>query len=170
MQDLIQKQALGTKTMKKSITEKERRWLLKSKPQLKYDDSLYITQVYLDGYRYRQSFSFSSGSTSYEKIKKVSIGIGHNEEIDIEDISEKDFLEARKKSEKIISKIRNVYTTKKHTFEIDIFENLNLIIMEIEGVEMADKINFPEKIKDSIVMEITGLKEFSNFNLAEKTK
>ena len=56
---------------------------------------------------------------------------------------------------------------KNQYFEIDIYpENDKTAIMEIELTKEDQKINFPKFIK--IIKEVTGDKEYLNFNLASK--
>ena len=147
------------------MIEKERRWLLKRLPNINFNEIIPITQFYIDGYRYRASSQISGGDC-YEKIKKVSIGIGHNEEIEIEQISKETFFDLFANRERSISKQRFVFFNEKHKFEIDEFENMNLTIMEIEGIELTDIIDFPPEIEKEIIMEITGFKQLNNYNLA----
>ena len=40
--------------------------------------------------------------------------------------------------------------------------------MEVELDDINQEINFPEEIKNNIIMEVTGIKELSNFALAEE--
>lgn len=150
--------------MKKNETEKERRWLLKNKPRLKYDAIIKITQFYIDGYRYR--CSDNKGNLTYESLKKVAIGIGHNEEVDIKTITPTEWQEKLPAAERIIKKVRYVKKFQNNTFEVDVLTSINLILMEIEGVEMSDVIDFPPEIQKELIMEVTGFKELSNYNLA----
>lgn len=151
----------------KHITEKERRWILRKKPFIEWHKELHITQYYIDGIRYRRTFDIAEGILTYEKIKKVSIAPGHNEEIDIEEISCEIWEGKEGQAERTISKSRFVYEANGLKFELDEFDFLNLIILEIEGVELEDKIEFPTEIQNEVVFEITGIKEFNNYNLAK---
>lgn len=153
--------------MSKKVTEKERRWLLKNIPQLKFDSRIEIVQGYFDGLRFRSSLE--KGKFTYEKIKKVSIGVGHNEEIDIEELTLEQWKEVYPKFERIMFKTRYVIERNGHKFEVDAPGEISIVMLEIEGVEMNDVINFLPEIKSEIIMEITGIKELSNYNLAEET-
>lgn len=151
--------------MSLNVTEFERKWLLKKKPKIKFDSKILIIQFYLDGLRYRSSYYNNKGT--YEKIKKVSIGIGHNEELNCEQITSKEWWKNYKLAEKVITKTRFIKNSNGLKFEIDIFSKLSLIMMEVEDVQLTDSIAFPTEIEKEIIMEVTGLKEFNNYNLAD---
>ena len=66
-----------------------------------------------------------------------------------------------------INKTRTVVKYKGHKFEIDKYNGINIIILEVELNDINDKINFPKYIEKEILYEVTGIKEFSNKKLAE---
>ena len=73
------------------------------------------------------------------------------------------------KDVKKISKYRHVLTVGR-TFEIDCFRDMQLIVLEIELEDANDLIRdiyIPNWLKDEIIVEVTGMKEFSNYNLAK---
>jgi CYTH domain-containing protein len=148
----------------KKVTEKERRWLLKQLPELQWDQVIEIIQIYVDGFRYR--CSLEKGKLTYEKIKKVAIGIGHNEEIDVEEITLEQWQEVLPFAERFMQKTRYVKNQNGYKFEIDVPTKIRLVMLEIEGVEMTDIINFPVEISFYLIMEVTGIKELNNYNLA----
>ena len=153
--------------MTKNKIEKERRFLLKRLPKLDYESRIEIVQFYIDGYRYRRSFDCTKNRAKYEKIKKISLGIGINSEEEIEEIPYQVFNELRRFGDREISKVRCIIENANHTFEIDVFYDMSLVILEIENVDIDKVIGFPPKIEDEILMEITENKNFSNYELAK---
>jgi CYTH domain-containing protein len=69
---------------------------------------------------------------------------------------------------KKISKIRRIKNIDNLVWEIDTFER-NVIIAEVEllSIEDLDKVILPNKIKDVLIGDITGVKEYSNFFMAK---
>lgn len=162
--------------------EIERRFLLKDTPNHKYIDEAEryrIHQFYLkptheiEGViRYRMTCSLAVSKVGierrYEKIIKTKIEKGVNKESDIKIISEKEFEEAQKSAIKVIYKVREVYSYNGLKFEVDDFKNPKLVICEVELKQIDQEIIFPDFIKELILLEITGMDQFSNYNLANK--
>ena len=146
--------------------EKERKFLLKRLPSLEPSEQIFILQYYKDGYRYRMSKPSSSIKNIFEKIKKVKAAKGHNKELEIEEISSETFW-VNKSGCISISKRRLVYLYDNKKFEVDDFLDLKLVMLEVEDVELSEKINFPPEIKSVLLLEVTGNDQFDNFNLAE---
>ena len=92
-----------------------------------------------------------------------------HEEIEIE-IPEKTFWKRFRetKNRKGINKTRFVYKYKGLKFEIDRFKNMHLVVMEIELKNINQKINFPDFIKEEIILEVTELRELGNYSLSGK--
>jgi len=67
-----------------------------------------------------------------------------------------------------IRKIRHIKEEGNLKWEIDFFQTCELVIAEIEIPTEDYDLKIPEYIKDNLIMEITGMKEFSNYNLADK--
>ena len=155
--------------------EIERRILLKKLPYLEYDEIHEINQYYGPTGRLRRVEIFDpkknsdSGIVKYIRTVKTLISDGVNEE-DEEELSKKQFYLEVKNCEKHISKKRFIKNIGKYKWEIDIFSNFHLIIAEIEvkTKEELRSVNIPSFIKENMILDITGLKEFSNFILAEK--
>lgn len=151
----------------KEKLEKERKFLLKKIPTLITPNHiLHITQCYKDGYRYRLTRS-QNAEPVYEKIKKKKLSNGINSETEITEIDFPTFYMAKNTANKEISKRRFVYEFENKVFEMDVFDDLNLIILEVEGVELDEVIRFPPEINSVIIMEVTGNEKFDNFNLAD---
>ena len=147
--------------------EKERKFLMKNFPNNKPDKILLITQKYdSEGYRYRETLTFNNDIPEYvhEKIKKVKVDKGINHETEIETISREQYLKA--KCDKTISKERHIFNYEGKVFELDHFYRNSLIILEVENVDIDEEINFPDFLKKRILIEVTGMPEFDNINLA----
>lgn len=143
--------------------EKERKWLLKRLPgKLDVYEYDFIEQIYTDEFRFRK-YHRSTGRIEYEKVIKKKLGIGVNEEEHFP-CSEAEYLAAR--GPKVHKKRYYLKLNDGLLAEIDIFLNAYLMIMEIENVELTDIIDFPDYIKDCILMEVTEFPQFSNKNLA----
>lgn len=144
--------------------EKERKWLLKRFPG-KQDafDYDFIEQIYTDDFRYRK-YTNSTGEEKYEKIIKKRVDIGVNEEEHFP-CTKEEYLAAR--GPKVHKKRHYLHLDNDLFAEIDIFLNSYLMIMEVENIEIKDEINFPNYIKNCILMEVTEFPQFSNKNLAK---
>ncbi len=55
-------------------------------------------------------------------------------------------------------------------YEIDVFDKFSLIIAEIELPDLNFDFHLSDNLKKCIIYELTGIKEFSNINLAEPLK
>lgn len=153
--------------------EIERRFLLKRIPKdliaIKF---LSIVQYYdkENGIRYRETQDRGTLERKWEKIKKSTLGFGINEEVDLPITEEVFYKEiALLKWKPRISKRRIVYKFIDYpqTFEVDIFEDMALVICEVELKETYELIVFPPEIQKEIIKEITGEIRFSNMHLAE---
>ena len=159
--------------------EIERKFLLKNLPDLKYDKISYIEQYYLeqgDGYSDRVRRSDYGESVKYTRTIKQRISERTQSEEEIK-ISKKEFKELKTKSISVVQKYRHVINFGDYKWEIDKFENINLVIAEIEIVtddhvdDYVDEINhldLPKFIKENLIMEVSDFKPFSNKRLAIK--
>ena len=191
----IRPKALKPIQKTKTGREIERRFLLKALPKtaLKFNP-VHITQYYIDQktgrIRIRESHQtkmvstrsgdhesgkiFANTTSKYDITKKVRIRDGVYDET-ITWVSEKRYKRLVPKAHKMISKLRyEVPCTmqgKKLKWEIDVFKSpLHLIIVEIEIPKEGFKIKIPKYLKDLIVMEITSIKEMTNYALAEQIR
>jgi CYTH domain-containing protein len=151
--------------------ERERRWLLRKMPSVAYFNVLEITQHYMqnasENYRLRRTKDTHTGKVTYHYTKKRKIGRGLSSEIERE-ITEKSYRLRMYRSSKIssIRKRRHLYKTDDHVFEIDKFEDVRLIIMEIEFPTEETFVLMPKRIKSEVILEVTDIPEFSNFALS----
>lgn len=161
---------------KKINLEIERKFLLKKLPtemlaKTKHE-VLNITQYYLmiDGIWQRFRISQSAKETKYIHTIKHSLEPGVFQE-DEREMSKAEFtktLGANKNGAKVMEKFRYVVKFKGLKFEMDVYKNLNLVTLEVELPKIDHVYKTPPAISKMILMELTGMKQFSNFNLSEK--
>jgi len=161
----------------KEVKEIERRFLMKKLPSfpVQWDKIYGISQYYLhDGdlvKRVRQKIDLTDWPNnvheSYEYLHKIQKGIGEYVEMH-EDIDQLKFEELSNKVFKGLYKQRYVHFANGFHFEFDEIDGTNLTILEVELEDINQEIIFPQEIKDLIIMEVTGIKELSNFALATK--
>jgi CYTH domain-containing protein len=152
----------------KTFKEIERKFLLKRFPRLERINTVYqIEQWYhSDGYRYRYQVETPTGDIQIFKTKKTNISKGVNQEEEIT-LTQEEFNELNLSNSLHINKTRTVIKYRGLKFEIDKYNGINIIILEVELKDINDKINFPKYIEKEILYEVTGIKEFSNKKLAE---
>jgi len=152
----------------KTFKEIERKFLLKRFPKLDKINSVYQIQQWYhhDGYRYRHQVEIPSGDVVIYKTKKTNISKGVN--MEEETTLTLDELNAIDLSNSLsIKKIRTVVKYKGLKFEIDKYEGINIVILEVELDDLEQKINIPKYIEKEILYEVTGIKEFSNKSLSD---
>lgn len=156
-------------------TEIERRFLLKRLPNgLRWDDILEITQAYLsnidDSIVERIRYTIKKHKTpddekwyhtTKERISDMSVReiekeIGLTEYHELWDTKKKRFITKDRYIKKVEDNLK---------WEIDIFDNL--IIAEIEIPNEDYDLKIPEWLEPFVLMEITGMYQFSNSNLAQ---
>lgn len=171
--------------MNKDGLEIERRFLLAKMPNLSRQKEVkkyYILQTYIQTenhnqvYRLRWELEKKAGQESkvlcYRTTKEeVSHGITKECEVVISINEYFEEIRGAKKNNKIIgnvSKNRTKVKTEQGFWEIDEFEELSLIIAEIELDKLDDLKKLPYFIEKNKIMEITGIREFSNYSLSKK--
>lgn len=157
--------------MEKKI-EIEKRLLLKGLPAIIFDEIHTITQWYTPNGRLRQSniMICKTGETRLEYIKTIKTAIDSVQAYEQEsEMKEYDFILGKASATKCLRKTRYVKYVDGLKWEIDVF-SFKLVIAEIEvkSIEDLDKIEIPDYIKKLLIKDITGIKEFSNFNLADE--
>jgi CYTH domain-containing protein len=111
------------------------------------------------------------GSGSHNHTIKKNISKLENIE-DESDISEKEYLDFKfrcslSNDSKFIKKVRHIYPQNDLFWEVDEFDNgYQLIIAEIEIPIKTFKLKIPDFIKKVCLLEVTGLKQFSNRSLS----
>jgi len=159
----------------KEIPEIERRFLLRH-PKEGYESVYHIVQYYIqDGdivKRLRITNNITDGIDA-NFLPKIDLlhkkSVGHGSFIEIPEPCTLEQAKALIPSAiKSIGKIRFNYTVGDLKFEVDDYESLNLTILEVELTDINQELPIPDEWKDLILYEITGIKELSNFALAEK--
>jgi CYTH domain-containing protein len=160
--------------------EIERKFLLKTLPYIEPTDSIKIEQLYIkkNGVweRVRSWESIKTGKKKWIHTIKTSLSKGVNLE-DEHKISEEEFdhfknecLNSQLESRRIF-KTRHIFEHDNLIWEVDEFHNeYRLIVAEIEIPKKDFKIDIPKYISDLILLEVTGLKQFSNRSLSLKIK
>ena len=157
--------------------EIERKFLLKAIPDKTPDEVIEIFQWYLKNdngiwERARSCYSDIKGFYFIHTIKKnISPGVNEEDEKYITPEEFNSFVEKCKMSQsRYISKERLVYKDKSDLkWEVDVFNNgHHLIVAEIEIPSIDFEIELPTFIKDKLLIEVTGLKQFGNRNLSNK--
>jgi CYTH domain-containing protein len=152
----------------KTFKEIERKFLLKRFPKLDKINNVYQIQQWYhhDGYRYRHQVEIPSGEVIIFKTKKTNVSKGVN--IEEETTLTLDELKTVDLSNSLsIKKTRTVVKYKGLKFEIDKYDGINIVILEVELDDIEQKINIPKYIENEIIYEVTGIKEFSNKSLSE---
>jgi CYTH domain-containing protein len=152
----------------KTFKEIERKFLLKRFPRLEKINNVYqIEQWYhSDGFRYRYQLEITTGDVKIFKTKKTNISKGVNQEEETI-LSQNEFNELDLSNSLSIKKIRTVVKYKGHKLELDKYDGMNIVILEVELKDLNEEIKLPKYIQKEILYEVTGIKEFSNKNLAE---
>lgn len=161
--------------------EIERKFLLKSLPTIKPKEKIEIQQWYRKNSkgiweRARACYSDKKGFYFIHTVKTNISNISNIEDENIMTSSEfNKFVTKCKKSNesRYISKDRLVYNHPfdKLKWEVDVFNNgHHLIVAEIEIPSEDYNLLIPEFIHDKFLLEVTGLKQFSNKNLSNVWK
>ena len=152
----------------KTFKEIERKFLLKRFPKLEKINTVYQIQQWYhsDGFRYRYQVEIPNGDVKIFKTRKTNISKGVNQEEEAI-LSQNEFNELDLSNSLSVKKIRTVVKYKGHKLEIDKYDGLNIVILEVELEDLNEKIPMPKYIDKEILYEVTGIKEFSNKSLAE---
>lgn len=152
--------------------EIERKFLLKNLPILpdnRWDRILNIEQSYFtdsDGKTSRVRTQADEKELKFFLTQKELISHGVFEEKESE-ITQKEYFEYLPKFERTLRKIRYVKKFGAHLkWEIDVYLTVKLITAEIELLKIDQEFEFPDYIKENVIMELTGMREFSNYSLA----
>jgi CYTH domain-containing protein len=154
--------------------EIEKKYLLKRVPSLSYDKVYEIYQYYMENGRYRRTKHIDASNNevyNYYKTVKTFISPGVNEEIETE-INKADFFTNIRDCKNYIHKTRYVRLIGNLKWEIDDFMigGMRLVIAEVElpKIEDLDTVELPLNIREQLIMDVTHLREFSNFNLSKR--
>lgn len=156
--------------------EIEQKFLLKSLPTSRQPDEIVdIDQYYLKLHgrweRARTWFSSTGQETYIHTIKKA---ISKRVNVEDEKFLTKDEFDAftvlahqAGTEARFISKRRHIFKDGDLKWEVDQFDNgYHLIVAEIEIPDANFEITIPDFIQEVLLLEVTGLKQFSNRNLS----
>lgn len=161
------------------MIEIERKFLLKAIPDLKPAEVIKIKQWYLkvDGIweRARSMDSSIYGIKWVHTIKtRISDISNIEEEWDMDKGEFDDFVKRCKSSKqnaRYITKERRVYPDGELKWEVDVFsQKCHIIVAEIEIPTEDYELEIPEFIQKKNLLEVTGLKQFSNRSLSNRVK
>lgn len=156
--------------------EIERKFLLKGVPDRQPEDKIDIIQWYLKNTsgvweRARSCYSEKSGIKFQHTIKQtISPGVNQEDEKEITSQEFNQFVESCKTNQsRCIHKTRLIFTEGELKWEVDVFKNgIDLVIAELEIPEENFEVIMPKFINSKFLIEVTGIKKFSNRNLAHK--
>lgn len=158
--------------------EIERKFLLKAMPDIKVSETVKIDQYYFKNKegiweRARSWDSNINGKKYIHTVKKsVSKGVNLEDEKDLTELEFNSFVKICKSNtveSRFIKKERWIYPNGKLYWEVDMFNSgHHLIVAEIEIPTKNYKLEIPKFISDKLLLEVTGLKQFSNRNLSNK--
>ena len=161
------------------MIEIERKFLLKAIPDLKPTEVIKIKQWYLkvDGIweRARSMDSNIYGIKWVHTIKtRISDISNIEEEWDMDKSEFDDFVKRCKSSKqnaRYITKERRIYPDGELKWEVDVFsQKCHIIVAEIEIPTEDYELEIPEFIQKKNLLEVTGLKQFSNRSLSNRVK
>ena len=136
----------------KTFKEIERKFLLKRFPRLEKINNVYqIEQWYhSDGFRYRYQLEITTGDIKIFKTKKTNISKGVNQEEETI-LSQNEFNELDLSNSLSIKKIRTVVKYKGHKLELDKYDGMNIVILEVELKDLNEEIKLPKYIQKEII-------------------
>lgn len=146
--------------------EFERKFLLLKKPVLKADVVYRVENHYFGDERIRRKSEDGKEDVFYHTIKK-NLRPGVNSEIE-KVITRDEYYSLLEKSKSFIIKYRHCYFIGPLKWEVDVFEDINLVVAEVECPREDYKLKTPKFIEDVTIMEVTKFKEFSNKNISKK--
>lgn len=161
------------------MIEIERKFLLKAVPDLKPTEVIKIKQWYLkvDGIweRARSMDSNIYGIKWVHTIKtRISDISNIEEEYDMDKDEFDDFVKrckSAKQNARYITKERRIYPDGELKWEVDVFsQKCHIIVAEIEIPSEDYELEIPEFIQKKNLLEVTGLKQFSNRSLSNRVK
>ncbi len=161
------------------MIEIERKFLLKAIPDLKPTEVIKIKQWYLkvDGVweRARSMDSNVYGIKWVHTIKtRISDISNIEEEYDMDKTEFDDFVKqckSTKQNARYITKERRIYPDGELKWEVDVFsQKCHIIVAEIEIPTEDYELEIPEFIQKKSLLEVTGLKQFSNRSLSNRVK
>jgi CYTH domain-containing protein len=161
------------------MIEIERKFLLKSIPDINPTEIIKIKQWYLkvDGI-WERARSMESNLYGIKWIHTIKTRISDSSNIEEEkDLSKDEFddfvkrCKDSKQNAKYITKQRRIYPDEELKWEVDVFsQKCHIIVAEIEIPTEDYDLQIPEFIQKKNLLEVTGMKQFSNRSLSNRVK
>jgi CYTH domain-containing protein len=159
--------------------EIERKFLLKGIPDIKPTEIIKIKQWYLkvDGI-WERARSMDSSLYGIKWVHTIKTRISQYSNLEEErDMTKKEFddfvkrCKSSNQTAKYVSKQRRINQDGDVKWEVDVFsQKCHIIVAEVEIPSEDYNLVIPEFIEKKNLMEVTGLKQFSNRSLASKVK
>ena len=161
------------------MIEIERKFLLKAIPDLKPTEVIKIKQWYLkiEGI-WERARSMDSNIYGIKWVHTIKTRISDISNIEEEwDMSKDEFddfvkrCKSSKQNARFITKERRIYPDGELKWEVDVFsQKCHIIVAEIEIPTEDYELEIPEFIQKKSLLEVTGLKQFSNRSLSNRVK
>lgn len=161
------------------MIEIERKFLLKAIPDAKPTEIIKIKQWYLkvDGI-WERARSMESNIYGIKWVHTVKTRISDISNLEEErDLTKKEFddfvkvCKSSKQTARYITKERRIYPDGELKWEVDVFsQKCHIIVAEIEIPTEDYDLEIPEFIQKKNLLEVTGLKQFSNRSLSNRVK
>ena len=156
--------------------EIEKKFIVKGLPNKPLYDVVKIEQFYWKNsagiWERARIWDSSKDGKKWIHTIKTPAGKGANieEEHDLTELEFTAFVERSKRDEgKHLSKVRNIYIDENRMkWEVDVFNEVHLIIAEVELPKKNFSLKIPRFMKQIILLEVTNLKQFGNRSLANK--
>lgn len=157
--------------------EIEHKFLLKTMPDIIASETVEICQYYLKNNENKwervRSWKSNKKDIVYTHTIKKFVSSGINEEYE-NIISKDEFLKFESNcflpnvESMYILKNRSIYIDNDLKWEVDNFKDCKLIIAELEIPYKDYKIIIPNFIQEKLLLDVTGLNQFTNINLSIK--
>lgn len=160
--------------------KKQRKYLIDLKSSnlsyLNKDNStiIKINQTYLknddNNYEKRLRKRTYNGNNTYYFTVQKKINNGESSVVTDKKITEEEYIKilSNNKKNKSISKTRISFIYEKQYFKLDIFDDMDLCLLEVEQTLENSKVTLPKFI--SVIDDVTNDKNYSNINLAIENK
>lgn len=160
------------------MIEIERKFLLKSLPDIEPVDKIKIIQYYYKNSegiweRARQMDSKLKGKKFVHTVKTRISDMSNDEQE--KELTKEEFFSFRRRcikypgSSKMLKKTRHIYIDGDLKWEVDLFSESNtLVIAEVEIQSEDYDLQIPDFITKKMLLEVTTMKQFGNRNLANK--
>lgn len=161
------------------MIEIERKFLLKAVPDLKPTEVIKIKQWYLkvEGI-WERARSMESNIYGIKWVHTIKTRISDISNLEEEyEMTKKDFddfvkrCKSSKQNAKYITKERRIYPDGERKWEVDVFsQKCHIIVAEVEIPSEDYELEIPEFIQKKNLLEVTGMKQFSNRSLSNRVK